>query len=296
MSTRTFSPRLLVLACALGTVCGAQPTLAFDGSSSRVEDHLPLSIFKNPKAALQAGLDGVRKGQKRAALAALQFAAESGESLARWKLGKMYAAGDGVPQDDLKAFSYFSDIVDNYDEDQADPREAPFVSSAFVALGVYNLRGIPNSRIGPNPERALEMFHYAAVNFGDAAAQYNMARMYLDGDGIARDGRQAARWLYLAAEKGHIESEAVLGQLLFNGYDNVAPQHARGLMWLMMARDGITDRAKYGWILDLYNRMMAASSESDRQVASMFVDDRMHRGQPLSPLPIPLPWATPAER
>lgn len=276
MSMRTCSPALL-LAVALATAAGVLPARAFDGASSSAEDHLPLSIFKNPKAALQAGLDGVRKGHARAALAALQFAADSGESLAQWKLGKMYASGDGVPQDDAKAFDYFSQIVENYDEDQADPRETPFVSSAFVALGVYDLRGIANTRIVPNPERALEMFHYAAVNFGDAAAQYNMARMYLDGEGITRDGRQAARWLYLAAEKGHIESEAVLGQILFNGYDSVAPQRAKGLMWLSLARDGITDRVKDQWILDLYNKAMSASSDADRQVASMFLDDRSRR-------------------
>ncbi len=279
----TCSRPALLFAVALAIAgAGVMPAWAFDGSSSSAEDHLPLSIFKNPKAALQAGLDGVRKGHARAALAALQFAADSGESLAQWKLGKMYASGDGVPQDDAKAFTYFSQIVESYDEDQADPSQTPFVSNAFVALGVYDLRGIPNTRVAPNPERALEMFHYAAVNFGDAAAQYNMARMYLDGEGIARDGRQAARWLYLAAEKGHIESEAILGQLLFNGYDGVPPQRAKGLMWLSMAHEGITDKIKDSWISDLYNKAMAAASDSDRQVASMFLDDRSRRSSGLT--------------
>ena len=122
------------------------------------------------------------------------------------------------------------------------------------------------------------MFHYAAVNFGDANAQYNLARMYLDGSGIAKDGRQAARWLYLAADKGHIESEAVLGQLLFNGYDDVSPQRAKGLMWLLLAHDGVTDKVKDQWILDLYSRAMNAASENDRQIASVYLDDHLkHR-------------------
>ena len=265
----------LALAGVLAAGCVSIPARAFDGTSP--DDHLPLSIFKNPKAALEAGLEGVRKGQKQAALVALQFAADSGESLAQWKLGKMYAAGDGVPHDDAKAFDYFSRIVESFDEDQPDPRQVPFVSSAFVALGVYNLRGIPHTRIVANPDRALEMFHFAAVNFGDASAQYNMARMYLDGNGIATDGRQAARWLYLAAEKGHLESEAVLGQLLFNGYAGVPPQRAKGLMWLSLARDSATDKAKDRWVLDLYDRAMAAASENDRQVAAVYLDDKTRR-------------------
>ena len=251
------------------------PAHAFDGSAT--EDHVPLTMFKNPKAALRAGLEGVRSGHAHSAVAALQYAAEGGESLAQWKLGKMYASGEGVPQDDAKAFDYFSQIVDGYDEDDADPREAPVVSSAFVALGVYNLTGIANTRIAPDPQRALEMFHFAAVNFGDANAQYNLARMYLDGNGIDRDRRQAARWLYLAADKGHISSEAVLGQLLFTGYEGVPPQRAMGLMWLSLAHDGVSDTGKDRWIIDLYNKAMASASDADRQAAIAELDDHGKR-------------------
>ena len=273
---RTPSPTALLLAAALAM--GASGARAFDGSSGAADDRGgPLTIFKNPKAALRAGLDGVRSGHKKSAVVALQYAAEGGEQVAQWKLGKMYAQGDGVPQDDAKAFDYFSQIIDNYDEDDADPRQAPFVASAFVALGVYNLNGVSASRIQPNPSRALEMFHYAAVNFGDATAQYNLARMFLDGNGVPPDPRQAARWLYLAADKGHVESEAVLGQLLFNGYDHVAPQRARGLMWLSLARDSVTDRVQDKWILDLYDKAMNAASDSDRQVAAMYLDDHAKR-------------------
>lgn len=280
MSTPTPSRALRLLWAAV-VLCGvagpAAGARAFDGASSASDDRGPLPMFKNPKAALRAGLEGVRSGHKRSAIAALEYAAEGGEPMARWKLGKMYAQGDGVPHDDAKAFDYFSQIIDNYDEDDADPRQAPFVASAFVALGVYNLNGVSASRIQPNPSRALEMFHYAAVNFGDATAQYNLARMFLDGNGVPPDPRQAARWLYLAADKGHVESEAVLGQLLFNGYDHVAPQRARGLMWLSLARDSVTDRVQDKWILDLYDKAMNAASDSDRQVAAMYLDDHAKR-------------------
>jgi hypothetical protein len=256
---------------------GSRSAWAFDGNSASAGEKAPLQIFKNPKAALRAGLEGVRSGHSRSALAALEYAAEGGESLAQWKLGKMYADGDGVPHDDAKAFEYFSQIVENYDEDDADPRQAPFVSSAFVALGVYNLNGIANSGIAPNSARALEMFHYAAVNFGDANAQYNLARMYLDGTGTEKDGRQAARWLFLAADKGHIESQALLGQMLFTGHDGVQKQRARGLMWLSLAHDGVTDKVRDQWILDLYSKAMSAASDDDRQIASVYLDERLKR-------------------
>ncbi|MEI9916360.1 MAG: tetratricopeptide repeat protein [Methylovirgula sp.] len=84
-------------------------------------------------------------------------------------------------------------------------------------VGAYSLNGIPNTHVMSDPMRALEMFQYAATNFGNADAQYNLARMYLDGVGVTRDAGQAARWLHLAAEKNHIEAQALLGQLLFTG-------------------------------------------------------------------------------
>ncbi len=256
--------------------------LALAGVPAQASDGTPVSSdasppsFKNARAALRAGLEGVRAGHARTALAALQYAADGGEPLAQWKLGKMYAAGDGVPRDDAKAFDYFSQVFDNYD-DEVDPRAIPFVSNSFVALGTYNLSGIHGTRIVPNPERALELFHFAAVTFGDADAQYNLARMYLDGRGTAKDVRQAARWLYLAADKGHVASEALLGQLLFNGCDGVPAQRAKGLMWLSLARDGVTDKAKESWILERYKEAMGSASDADRQVASLYLEDHGKR-------------------
>ena len=38
---------------------------------------------------------------------------------------------------------------------------------------------MPKVRTGPDPERAREMFSYAASYFGNADAQYELARLYL---------------------------------------------------------------------------------------------------------------------
>ena len=149
--------------------------------------------------------------------------------LAQWKLAKIYANGDGVPRDDIKAYDYFSQIVANYDEDDPNRRDLAVVSSALVSLGNYNLNGIANSKVRADLQRALQMFQFAATTFGDANAQYNLARMHLDGAGVDKDGREAIRWLFLAADKGHLQAEALLGQTLFTGREGVRPQRALGL-------------------------------------------------------------------
>jgi TPR repeat protein len=52
-------------------------------------------------------------------------------------------------------------------------------------------------------------------NFGDANAQYNLARMHFEGAaGVKKDSREGIRWLFLAADKGHLQARALLGQTL----------------------------------------------------------------------------------
>jgi TPR repeat protein len=263
---------LLVLAPAVASA----PTLALDGPDTSASTR-PLPIFKNPRQALRAGLDSYLSGNPKKSVDALKFAADGGESLARWKLGRMYADGDGVTRDEIKAYQYFSEIVADYDDDEPGRRETAIVSSAYVALGVYTLSGIPNSRVKANPERAAEMFQYAATNFGDSNAQYNLGRLYLEGtSGFDKDTRQATRWLSLAAEKGNASAQALLGQLLFNGQDGVLRQRARGLMWLTLARDAASGD-KDRWIVELYEKAIGGASDPDRQMALAYLQAHIQK-------------------
>ena len=170
----------------------------------------------------------------------------------------MYADGDGVAQDDLRAFEYFSRIANQHAEDNPSAPQAAIVANAFVALGRYYLNGIPNSKIKSDPERAREMFSYAASYFGNADAQYDLARLYLKSSGASRDDfRYGTRWLGLAAQKGQHQAQALLGQMLFNG-DQMPPQRARGLMWLTLARDSAAPDET--WIKESYNKAIAKAS------------------------------------
>jgi TPR repeat protein len=243
------------------------------GVSGSAADKAPL--FKTPRAALQAGLEEFRSGDASSALAALTYAASGGEPLAQWKLAKIYANGEGVARDDLKAYEYFSQIVAEFDEDSPNRREQVAVSNAIVAVGVYNLTGIANTRVRPDPARAMQMFQYAATRFGDPSAQYNLARMHLDGVGVAKDSRQGLRWLYLAAQKSHLQAQALLGQILLTGEDGAPAQPARALMWLTLAREAASDAKKDQWIIDLYDRAMAAANKEDRQIALVYLEDHL---------------------
>ena len=203
-------------------------------------------------------------------LNSLQYAAEGGHPVAQWKLGRMYANGDGVIQDDLRAFEYFSRIANAHAEDSPSAPQATIVANAFVALGRYYLNGIPNSKIKPDTDRAREMFSYAASYFGNADAQYDLARLYLKTPDASRDDfRYGARWLGLAAQKGQHQAQAMLGQMLFNG-DRMPPQRARGLMWLTLARDSAAPDET--WIRESYNRAIAKANDDDRAMALQMLE------------------------
>jgi TPR repeat protein len=228
-----------------------------------------------PIEAFRSGTQALRAGNTEQAVSELEYAAEQGMPAAQWKLGRMYADGDGVPRDMLRAFDYFSRLTRAHGDDLPGTPQARFVASAFVALGQYYLQGIPNSAIKPDPDRAREMYWYAASYFADPEAQYNLGRLYLDRKAGARDPRQAVKWLGLAAKKGQYEAQATLGTMLFKG-DEVARQAALGLFWLTLAKDGAG--ANENWIAETYANAFAQATDSERTMAYKYLESWL-RGQ-----------------
>lgn len=261
------SEYLMIVALGLGVGSAAWPALAFEGKPVGEETAIPVASSQPGTAsALKKALPAA---PSVTSLSALQYAAEGGHPVAQWKLGRMYADGNGVIQDDVRAFEYFSRIANAHAEDSPSAPQAAIVANAFVALGRYYLGGIPNSKIKSDPGRAREMFSYAASYFGNADAQYDLARLYLKGVGTPRDSRYGARWLGLAAQKGQHQAQALLGQMLFNG-DQLPRQAARGLMWLTLARDSAAPEET--WIKDSYNKAITKASEDDRAMALQMLE------------------------
>ena len=77
-----------IVALVLGAALLATPALAFDGSPVNQPPVAPPGVKQSRGSRLQTH-SGFH-------LTALQYAAEGGHPLAQWKLGRMYANGDGV--------------------------------------------------------------------------------------------------------------------------------------------------------------------------------------------------------
>jgi hypothetical protein len=238
----------------------------------------PFDGLRSGSAALRSGTQALREGKAEEAVTALEYAAGQGIPGAMWKLGRMYADGDGVDKNMLRAFEYFRDLTVAHAYDPPNTPQARFVASAFVGLGHIYLDGIPDTSVKPDPVRARQLYNYAASYFADPDAQYHLARLYREGTGGQRDPRQAVKWLSLAANKGQQQAQATLGAMLFSGKE-VARQAALGLFWLTVAKDSVKDTPKDGlganerWVAETYSSAFAQASEDERALAYRYLEN-----------------------
>jgi TPR repeat protein len=271
-----------------GTRTPEQATVTIpDGSAHSLGGAAPLATVRvpgpgtaprralTPFEAYRSGAQALRAGKTDLAVTSLEYAADKGIAAAQWKLGRMYAEGEGVDKNNYRAFEYFQNIANLHADDNPATPQARFVASAFVALGHYYVKGIPNSPVKADPYRAKQMFAYAASYFGDADAQYHLGRLYLDGVGAPKDSRRAARWLWLAAIKGHCQAQALLGTLLFVGDKTIARQAARGLMLLTLSKDCASGKER--WITEKYNYALKRASDDERAMAGIYLEDWMRK-------------------
>jgi uncharacterized protein len=281
-----------VLSCGLiALALGFSPASSFDGRPSDAAPgqsantgpaapRPPAAAVQRstPMEALRSGTQALRAGKPDQAVTSLEFAAEQGMPGAMWKLGRMYADGEGVGQNKLRAFEYFLNLTKSHAYEQPDSPESRFVASAFVALGQYYLDGIPDTAVKPDAAVAIDLFRHAASYFGDPDAQYHLGRLYLLGTGTAKDGVQAARWLRLAANKGQHSAQAMLGSMLFKG-QVVARQPAMGLALLTLAKDGAGSQD--AWIAETYRSALAQASMDERAQAGRLAEE-LSRGRKTS--------------
>ena len=95
-------------------------------------------------------------------------------------------------------------------------------------MGEYYQDGLPEAGIPQDDDYATKLILHAATYFGDADAQYKVGELYLDERELGDNPLQSARWLSLAARKGHAGAQAKLGNMLFNGDGDARGQPGRG--------------------------------------------------------------------
>jgi TPR repeat protein len=217
---------------------------------------------------MASAMDGAGGGISSAdQVAALQTAAAAGDPMAQYQLGLMYEGGEGVAQDKLKAYGYYAQIADEHADAAPKGIESDIVAKAFVKMGEAYREGLPEAGIPKDEDYGNKLILHAASYFGDADAQYRVGEAYLDDDELGNNPMQSARWLALAARKGHAPAQAKLGDILFNGDADLAANRIEGLMWLSVASRRAAGTTDQQWIDDLLNADMSLATPDERAKA-----------------------------
>lgn len=128
----------------------------------------------------------------------LESSAKSGNVNAQALLADQYAKGDGVQKNYDAALSWYNKATNNGHPDSM---------YKMGLLMIYAKRDPVSISKGESLIRD-------SANKGNINAQYELALLYLRGsENFHEDGSEAARWLKIASEKGHILSINKLGYI-----------------------------------------------------------------------------------
>ena len=117
-----------------------------------------------------------------------RMAAEQGDVQAQFNLAEMYSTGEGVPEDDAEAARWYRMAAEQGE-----------IHAQFNLGSSHSVAEI------------LRWYRMAAEQC-DAQAQFNLGAMYDEGEGVAKDDVEAARWYRMSFVQ---QRRAVAAQFAF---------------------------------------------------------------------------------
>ena len=78
-------------------------------------------------------------------------------------------------------------------------------------------------------KEALRLYNLSAIQ-GDVVAQYKLARMYLNGEGVLRNYKEGLKWIRLSAEQGYLYAQNEMG-LIYQEGKKVSQDYVEALKW-----------------------------------------------------------------
>jgi TPR repeat protein len=230
--------------------------------------------YASPQAAFEQGLGAYKSGYYEIAIPALEEAATKGAELnkffAEFYLARIYSDNAGALTDHAKAYMLFQKLADNNaDADPDDGQRAPFVAKSLTALAGYLRHGVKEIGVTPDPERAIDYLHHAATFFGDKDAQFELAKVYLSGNGTPEDVKRGMHYLSVLTEESYPGAQALLADLLWRGR-HVKKDEKRALALISMAVENAPPHERI-WIEDIYQNIFCGTSSGTRKQADGIV-------------------------
>ena len=157
----------------------------------------------------EKGTKAYQSGDYATALSKWTPLANEGDARAQFRLGLMYAEGEGVSQDYAEAEKWYRLAAEAGDDD--------------AQYRLERILYVKSTRI--------------EAEAGDAEAQYELGQMYANGDDVVQDDVEAVKWIRLAAEAGRTDAQRSLGQIYEKGM-GVSQDDAEAVKWYRLAAEG----------------------------------------------------------
>ena len=156
-------------------------------------------------------------------------AAQAGHDMAQYKLGLLYAKGDGTKKDLCEAVKWFGLSADQGN------------ANAQYNLGVCYEYGYG---VKQDCAEAIRLYELSA-NQENVNAQYNLGFCYESGKGVQQDYKEALKWYRKAARGGLAKAQNTLGVCYYYG-KGAEENQAEAVRWYRRA-------AEQGYALAQYN-------------------------------------------
>lgn len=234
-------------------------------------------LYKSPEAAYEQGMGSWRGGFVEHAIPALRYAADHEVFLAQFYLARILSDSATPYTDHVGAYHLYRKIALDYANiDPEDDQRKVFVARAFTALAAYVRSGLPQIALRPDPQRAVEYLRHAAQFFNDEEAQFELAKTYLQGDGVPADTRQGLHWLSTLAQRGHAGAQAYLADIYWRGRYSVMRDPTRAFALIVVAVENAPDSERV-WIEEIYHNIYCGAPQGTRSKAQGMVADWRQR-------------------
>ncbi|WP_409560449.1 tetratricopeptide repeat protein [Hyphomicrobium sp. MC8b] len=234
-------------------------------------------VFRSSDDAMKQGISAFNGGYYELALPALEALEATKPQIAHFYEARIYADNEGAYTDHGKAFHLYKELADELqDVDPDDDDLAPIAAKSLTAVSMYLRDGIPSAGIQPDVEEANRDLQRAALTFNDEDAQFELAKVYLRGEGPdmtvtgyddpASKIENGRHWLSRLSQAGHPGAQAFLADLMWRGkFVQKNQAAALNLIDVAVANAPPSERV---WIEDIYQNIFCNAGEGVRQQAT----------------------------
>ncbi len=210
---------------------------------ARMHDH-GIGVDKNPTEALRWYMKVASIGNPDL-LGQWSDLRSEAEAIARanFRIGDMYADGNGVPKDSREAERWYERGVDM---ESAAAQAGWSMAQVYLANAYLQSKGVPLDYA-----EAMSWMRKAAQH-GYRHAQVNLGSMYRDGQGTPQNYGEAMHWYRYAADQGSAVAEWMIGGLYFRGW-GVIRDFTEAAAWFRRAAEAGVPAAQWDLGLMYYH-------------------------------------------